>query len=136
MCKNHYCLDITNRCQLLCKWLPFSFFFDVDYLHCWASTWHFLRIFCTILYNNNIFIDLSKAFDTINHNYLLEKMEHYGFRGTVHAWLKSYLENRQQYVQINCLNLNQSPADCLRAPSLAPNCLFFLLMTFVMFLIS
>ena len=44
------------------------------------------------------FIDLKKAFDTVDHILLLEKCDAYGFRGSVFDLLKSYLKNRQQYV--------------------------------------
>ena len=48
-----------------------------------------------------IFIDLQKAFDTVNHNILLQKLSHYGIRGTSLHWFESYLTGRQQYVSIN-----------------------------------
>ena len=45
-----------------------------------------------------VFIDLKKAFDTVNHDLLVKKLFFYGIRGTANAWLNNYLTNRNQYV--------------------------------------
>ena len=59
-----------------------------------------------------IFIDLFKAFDTVDHNILISKLEHYGVRGTALRWLKSYLSNRQQYVEFNGVSSESLEIKC------------------------
>ena len=48
-----------------------------------------------------IFIDLSKAFDTLDHHILLQKLTYYGIQGTQLAWFESYLTGRMQCVKYN-----------------------------------
>ena len=51
-------------------------------------------------YTLALFIDLSKAFDTIDHNILLDKLDKYGIRGVAKEWYRNYLTNRQ--MRVNC----------------------------------
>ena len=49
---------------------------------------------------NLVFVHLKKAFDTVDHNILLKKLDYYGVRGIANEWFASYLKNRKQFVSI------------------------------------
>ena len=51
-----------------------------------------------------VFVDLQKAFDTVDHQILLAKLNHYGIRRVSNDWFKPYLSNRNQFVFINCFD--------------------------------
>ena len=59
-----------------------------------------------------IFLDLKKAFDTVNHNILLDKLEYYGVRGNALKWFQSYLENRKQFVSVNGVSSEILDVEC------------------------
>ena len=74
MSTNHALIDITNRIQEAC---------DSGQYAC------------------GIYVDFKKAFDTVNHNILLDKLAYYGVRGTENKWFKTYLTNRKQHVTVS-----------------------------------
>ena len=63
-------------------------------------------------YGCGVFIDLKKAFDTVNHDILLLKLEHYGIRGNILNWFNSYLKERKQYVYFNGESSETLPLSC------------------------
>ena len=48
-----------------------------------------------------VFVDLQKAFDTVDHNILLHRLSHYGIRDIANCWFSLYLSNRKQFETIN-----------------------------------
>ena len=55
-------------------------------------------------YSRGIFVDLQKASDTVDHNILLGKLNHYGIRGLAYSWFESYLKDWKEHVSINGYN--------------------------------
>ena len=53
-----------------------------------------------------IFMDLSKAFDTLDHSILINKLAYYGIHGAALRWFTSYLTGRSQYVEIDGVSSN------------------------------
>ena len=66
-------------------------------------------------YTISIFLDLKKAFDTVSHSILLEKLKHYGFRGLSNLWFTNYLNGRKQVVSINGID-SDSLEICVGVP--------------------
>ena len=63
-------------------------------------------------YVAGIFIDLEKAFDTVNHDILIQKLLYYGFRGNSQKLIKSFLTNRKQCVSINGFESEKLDVTC------------------------
>ena len=78
-------------------------------------------------YTVGIYLDLSKAFDTVDFDILFDKLEHYGIRGIALNWIKDYFSRRSQFVQFNehCSNYYNTKCGVPQGLILGP--LLFLL---------
>ncbi|NQX84229.1 MAG: reverse transcriptase family protein, partial [Mycoplasmataceae bacterium] len=100
---------------------------DLFYLHQYAfrdahNTMHPLIHFIDKIYKSftekvpkavlSIFLDLKKAFDTVNHDILLKKLEYYGIQGCENTWFQNYLSGRTQFVDINGVASNPLDISC------------------------
>ena len=63
---------------------------------------HVVQAYHQKAYSACFFLDLRKAFDTVDHDLLIQKLAHYGFRGHCSDYIKSYYQGRKQYVHIDC----------------------------------
>ena len=59
-----------------------------------------------------VFVDLQKAFDTVDHQILLAKLNHYGICGVSNDWFKSYLSNHHQCLSINGCESGLAAINC------------------------
>ena len=59
-----------------------------------------------------VFVDLQKAFDIVDHQILLAKLNHYGIRGVSNDWFTSYLSNHHQYLSINGYESGLAAINC------------------------
>ena len=67
-------------------------------------------------------IDLSKAFDTVDHHILLDQLEYYGIRGIAHDWFSSYLSNGSHFVSLGPIDSDskQIPFEVPQGSVLGP----------------
>ena len=76
-----------------------------------------------------IFIDLKKAFDTVDRCILLDKMKFYGISGLEHDWFRSYLNNRKQFCKANSVSSDIKDIDTRVPQGSCLGALLFLLYT-------
>jgi hypothetical protein len=105
-------VDFTERFEIL---YSFQFGFRPKHSTNHALT-HLVNKIATEIDQNKIsigvFLDLSKAFDTLNHGILFSKLENYGIRGVALNWIKSYFHNRKQFIQYNNVTSSQLITQC------------------------
>ena len=85
-------------------------------------------------YTEATFIDLKKAFDTINHQILIKKLPHFGINNNIVLWIQNYLTNRKQKCTVNGRTSNKRSITYVGSPKLAfwaHCCSCFILMTLI-----
>ena len=77
-------------------------------------------------YTIGLFLDFKNAFDTINHDILINKLEMYGIRGTAKRWIESYLTDRYQFVEYDTVSPLKRTIMCGVPQGSIPGTLLFL----------
>ena len=109
---NNRLVEFIEKFQLLCE-SQYGFRYQHSTSHALCELYEKI----TLAIDNNeipigVFIDLRKAFDTIDHTILLNKLERYGIRGVANSWLTSYLSNRYQFVEHNQISSQRLKIRC------------------------
>ena len=97
---------------------PFQYGFRAGH-----STMHAVTDLITMAYDNTndkkftgvSFLDIRKAFDTVDHDILIIKLNHYGIRGTANGLLKSYLSQRKRFIVIDEQSSKLCPIKCMES---------------------
>jgi len=104
--------------RLIIFWKKYNAFYKKQFGFCshYSTTYALIEITDHIYkqldegkYVLGIYLDVQRAFDSVNHNILLEKLYHYGIRGNINNWFRSYLTNRTQFIDINRINSSSLP---------------------------
>ena len=104
--------EFLNKNKIL---IDEQFGFRKNYSTCLGAlhlTEHVIRNIDKGNYCIGVFMDLSKAFDTIDHHILLQKLYHYGIRGIALKLFENYLSNRRQYVMVDGVCSDYSNVTC------------------------
>ena len=108
----NYLIDFINDHNILYKY-QFGFRKQYSTNHAIISLVEKIN---SALYNGNfmigVYLDLKKAFDTVDHKILIRKLHAYGIIGNILNWFKSYLHNRKQYVYINKTKSKTKVINC------------------------
>ena len=85
----------------------------------------------------DIFVDFQKAFDTVDHQILIQRFNYYGIRGIANNWFSSYLQNRTQFVSINGFDSNVNAVCCgIAQGSILGSLLFLIYINYLYFAIK
>jgi len=93
--------------------------YQFGFRKCYSTTLALIDVLDRIYYQLDnskkvlqIFLDLQKAFDSVDRKILLAKLYNYGIRGIIYSWFKNYLTDRMQFVRVSGVNSQTSYITC------------------------